>query len=66
LINGISRATFLDLELRDNNVLTIFAIGLIRTCRFSFISHISKGSALQKAFDDPFRNDLIPVSVKGS
>jgi len=53
-INGFTRAAFTDLGKtpRDNDVLTIFVIGLIRTYRQSFTSHVSIGSNAQKAIDD--------------
>jgi len=51
---------------RDNDLFTIFVIGLIRTSRQSFTSHVGIGSIAQKALDDRFSNCLISVSVKGS
>ena len=51
---------------RDNDLLTIFVIGLIRTSRQYFTSHIGIGSTAQKTLDDLFSNYLISVSVKGS
>jgi len=68
IINGFTRAAFMDLGKthRDNDLLTIFVIGLIRTSRQSFKSHIGIGSTAQKALDDLFSNCLISVSVKGS
>jgi len=51
---------------RDNDLLTIFVIGFIRTSRQSFTSHVGIGPTTQKAIDDFFSNCLISVSVKGS
>jgi len=57
-INGFTRAVFIDLGKtpRDNEVLTIFVIGPIRTSRKSFTSHVAIGSTAQKALDDLFSN----------
>jgi len=41
---------------RDNDLLTIFVIGFIRTSRQSFTSHVGIGSNAQKALDDFFSN----------
>jgi len=67
-INGFTRAVFIDLGKtpRDNDVLTIFLIGLIKTSRQSFTSHIGIGSTAQQAIDDLFTNCVIYVSSKGS
>ena len=51
--------------LRDNDLLTIFVIELIRTSRQSFTSYIGIGPTAQKALDDIFSNCLISVSVIG-
>ena len=61
-------ATFMDLgkTTRDNDLLTIFVIGLIRTLRQSFTSHVGKESIAQKALDNFLSNGLISVSLKGS
>ena len=67
-INGFTRAAFMDLGKtpRDNDLLTIFVIGFIRTSRQFFTSYVGIGSTAQKALDDFFSNSLISVSVKGS
>ena len=65
-INGFTRAAFMDLDTRDNDLLTIFVIGFIRTSRQSFTSYVGIGSTAQKALDDLFSNCLISVSLKGS
>jgi len=61
-------AAFMDLgkRSRDNDLLTIFVIQLIRTFRHSFTSHVGIGSTGQKALDDIFSNCLISVFVKRS
>ena len=41
---------------RDNDLLTIFVIRLIRTARQYFTSHVSIGPPAQKALDYPFGN----------
>jgi len=68
LFNGFARAAFMDLlkQPRDNDLLTIFVIELIRTSRQSFTSHVGIGSTAQKALDDIFSNCLISVSIKRS
>jgi len=50
----------------DNDLLTIFVIGLFRISRQSFTSHVGMGSTAHKALDDFLNNCLIPISVKGS
>jgi len=62
-INGFTRAALMDLGKtpRDDDLLTIFVIGLIRTSR-----HVGIRSTAQKALDDMFSNCLISVSVKSS
>ena len=67
-INGFTRAAFMVLGKppKDNDLLTVFVIGLIRTSRQSFTSHVGIGSTAQKALDDLFSNYLLSVSVKGS
>jgi len=67
-INGFTRAVFMDLwkTLSDNDLLTIFVIGLIRTSRQSFTSHVGIGSTAQKTLDDLFSNCPISVSLKDS
>ena len=49
---------------RDNDLLTLFVIGLIRTSRQSFVSHVGIGSTAQKALDDLFQqlSDTVPVN----
>ena len=66
-INGFTRAAFMDLGKTpsDNDLLIIFVIGLIRTSRQSFTSHVGIGSTAQKALGDLFSNCLISLSVKG-
>ena len=61
-------AAFLDIGKtpRDNDVLTIFVIELLKTSRQSFTTHVDIGPTAQKALDDFFSNCLISVSVKGS
>jgi len=51
LINGFTRAAFRNLGKtpRDNNALTVFVIGLIRTSRQSFTGHVGIASIAQKA-----------------
>ena len=59
-INGFTRAAFMDLGKipRDNDLLIIFVIGLIRTSRQYFTSHVSIRSTAQKPLDDLFFNVL--------
>ena len=59
-INVFTRAAFMDLgkTTRDNDLLIIFVIGLIR-------SNVGIGSTAKKALDDLFSNCLIRVSIKG-
>jgi len=65
-INGFTRAAFMNLGKtpRDNDLLTILVIGLIRTSRQSFTGHLGIGSTAPKALDDIFSNCLISVSAK--
>ena len=67
-VNGFTRAAFVNLEKtpRDNDLLTMFVIGLIIRSRQSFTSHVGIGSSAQKALDDLYSNCLISVSVKDS
>ena len=46
---------------RDNDLLTIFVIGFIRTSRQSFTSHVGIGSTGQKTLDDLYSDCLISV-----
>ena len=46
---------------RDNDLITIFVIGFIRTSRQSFTSHVGIGSTAQKALDGFFSNCLYLV-----
>ena len=57
-IKGFTGAAIMDLgeTPRYNNVLTTFAIELIRTSRQSFTGHVGIGSTAQKALDDLFSN----------
>ena len=66
-INGFTMAAFVDLGKtpRDNDFLTTFVIGLIKTSRQYFRSHVGIGSTAQTALDDLFSNCLISVTVKG-
>ena len=52
-------AAFIDLGKtpRDNDLLTIFVIGFIRTFRQSSTSHVGIGSTAQKVLDDLDAND---------
>jgi len=51
---------------KDNDLLTKFVIGHIRTSRQSFTSHVGIGSTAHKALYDLFINCPISASVKGS
>ena len=65
-INGFTKTAYMDLEKTqaDNDVLASFIIGVIRTSRQSFKSHMGIGSTVTKALDDLLINCLISVSVK--
>jgi len=52
--------------LSDNDLLTIFVIGLFRTSRQSFASHVDIASTAEKTLDDIFSNGLIYCYGKGS
>ena len=61
-------AAFMDLGKtpRYNDLLTMFVIGLSRTSRHSFTTHLVIESTAHKSLDDPFSSCLISVSVQGN